>query len=280
MYSRHPLPPEGINTTKVHPLKEFAVLTGGLLALVAIVVVVLSALADYVVDYIPFETEVRIAESVAPSLVENKGEVQQYLQALTDQLAEAQGLPAEMQVTVHYVEDPTVNALATLGGHLVVFRGLLQKLESENAIAMVLAHEVAHIHHRHPLQALGRGAVISIALATIGLASGATDVLGQAGLLTQFSFSRKQEQQSDYTALHSIAAQYGHVRGATELFALLAAEESVFSPKITFFRTHPLSADRTQNIRRYGQQQGWSATGKLTPIPLTIFKLVNGRRED
>ena len=46
-------------------------------------------------------------------------------------------------MTVHAVQDPTVNAFATLGGHVFVFTGLVDSLDSENGLAMVLAHELA-----------------------------------------------------------------------------------------------------------------------------------------
>ena len=47
------------------------------------------------------------------------------------------------------VNNPTVNALATPGGSIVVFRGLLERTENAEELAGVLAHEIQHVMHRH-----------------------------------------------------------------------------------------------------------------------------------
>jgi len=271
----NPLPPEGINTTQTHPLKEFLLLTSGLIGIIGIAIIIIGLTIEHLVDYIPFETEVAISQSMATKMEGGSGEVQSYLQKLADSLAAAQNLPDDMSVTVHYVNSPTVNAMASLGGHVVMFQGLLNKLESENAISMVLAHEIAHVQHRHPIQSLGRGAIVSLALAAIGFTAGdAGNILGSAGLLTALTFSRSQEQESDYTSLHSLFNHYGHVNGATDLFELLLKEEAGFMPQVTFLSTHPLSEERVQNILDYARQQGWPTKGELTPVPEHVRKQI------
>lgn len=67
----------------------------------------------------------------------------------------AQGLPASIKVTVHYIDEPVINAFATIGGHVFIYRGLIDAITSENGLSMVLAHEIAHINNRHPIAALG-----------------------------------------------------------------------------------------------------------------------------
>ncbi len=49
--------PEGINITKEHPLKEFFILTTGVLAAITIAVVILSLLAEKLAVYVPFSVE-------------------------------------------------------------------------------------------------------------------------------------------------------------------------------------------------------------------------------
>lgn len=262
------LPPEGINTTQAHPLKEFVLLTSGLIGIIGIAIIIIGLMVEHLADQIPFETEVAMSQTMAAKMEGGSGEVQSYLQQLADSLAAAQNLPDDMSITVHYVNNPTVNAMASLGGHVVMFQGLLQKLESENAIAMVLAHEIAHVQHRHPIKSLGRGAMISLALAAIGITAGdAGNLLGSAGLLTALSFSRSQEEESDYTSLRSLFHHYGHVNGGTDLFEVLLKEEAGFMPQVTFLRTHPLSKERIQNILDYARQKDWPIKGELTSIP-------------
>ncbi|MDX1514311.1 MAG: M48 family metallopeptidase, partial [Gammaproteobacteria bacterium] len=154
----NPKLPEHINTSRDHPLKEFAILTGGVLLalLAAIVILVLSA--DYLTRYIPFRYEQGLARSIEASF-DKPHPFENVLKPLGTRLAEAMALPPDIEVTVHYVDEDAVNAFATFGGHVVIYRGLVDRLESENALAMVLAHEIAHVKHRHPIRTLGRGAV-------------------------------------------------------------------------------------------------------------------------
>lgn len=282
----NPLPPEGINTSPEHPLKEFALLTGGLIALAVAFVAVVGLFTEKFAPYIPFKTEVSIAGTLERSIPDAGGAVETWLQDLANKLAAAQGLPDDISVTVHYVNDDTVNAMASLGGHIIMFRGLLEKLGSENAVAMVLAHEIAHVHYRHPIQKLGRSAIVSLALAAIGLSVGDTgSILGDTGLLTELAFSRGQEQQADEAALLSLDHYYGHVNGATELFETLLKEETKTRLRMSFFSDHPLTEKRIDDIRAYARKHGWPLGGKLLPIPQSIRDRLTadaqaGKKED
>ena len=89
-----------------------------------------------------------------------------------------------MAVTVHYDPAGTVNAFATAGGNLVFYRGLLERMPHENALAMVVAHEIAHVLHRDPLAALGGGVASTVALLVLTGNAGsraASEALEQRG---------------------------------------------------------------------------------------------------
>ena len=268
------LPPEGINVSQEHPLKEFFILTVGLGAIVVILALLLSMLASYLVRFIPFETEQRLSERVfqssrvaLPVLDDHQKRIQVYLQTLADNLSQAQHLPAGMVVSVHYIDDERVNAFATLGGHIVMFRGLLEKLPHENALAMVMAHEIAHIKHRDPLVAVGRGLTVALALSSIaGFADSAItqQLFGQVGLITGLTFNRDQEREADKEALDTLKQYYGHVLGAHSLFEVLQSE-SADSVVPVFLSTHPFTDERVAAVKAYGE--GLAAEGGLTDLP-------------
>ena len=116
--------PEGINTSKEHPFKEFILLSVGLLAAVFIVISLLIVIVDNFADKIPFEYEKNLPVS---NFIENM-EVEKlppYLDEVTQKVLSSFDLPKEMKITFHYVNEDTVNAFATLGGHIVLYRGLL-----------------------------------------------------------------------------------------------------------------------------------------------------------
>lgn len=269
----NPQIPEGINVSPTHPLKDFALLVGGISALILVAVLALSLLAGQLARHVPFEQERALAGSLGRWLPETPAEPahrerQQYLQQLADRLATAMDLAPEMTLTVHYSASNTVNALATLGGHIVVFQGLIDTLPSENALAMVMAHEIAHIRHRHPIVAMGRGFAVMFALSSLaGIGDGAMQQwLTGVGMLPILSFSRSQEEQADADALQAMLRTYGHVGDAAAFFEHIARQQTSGEP-LAIFSTHPGHEERIERIRQFAQSHDKQEATATTPLP-------------
>ena len=156
----------------------------------------------------------------------------------------------------------------------MVYRGLLEAMPNENALAMVLAHEIAHVRLRHPASSMGRGVAVSLGLSVVsaGLGDGlAAQALGSAGLLTALSFSREQELEADAAGLASVNALYGHVHGADMLFQRMAELLSANELRVpAFFSTHPLDEERIYAIVDLAKRKHLAIEGELTPFPDAI----------
>lgn len=260
--------PEGINTSREHPLKEFAILSIGVMGGLLAVVLLLSFLADHLAYKIPFSVEQRLTkewfkgEAASPQM-------ETYLNALAARIMEAQDFPDDMRVQVHYDKGETVNAFATLGGHIIIYRGLLQKLSNENAVAMVLAHEIAHVRHRDPIRSMGRGVVVGVAVSMVSTAVGDSMVdslLGQGGQLTALKYSRGQESEADELATTTLISLYGHLNGATDLFEALQQIQHG-KEGIEFFSTHPLTKKRIERIHDREATITQDSHDDVTPLP-------------
>ncbi len=274
----NPRIPEGINTSQTHPLADFALLGGGALVLVALVIAGVSFAAGWAASLVPYRWEADLMnaseeqDASAELLFEDAAELEPqraHLQALADALAAYQELPEGMRPVIHVVDETARNAYATLGGHIVIFTGLLEDLPNENALAMVLAHEIAHLRHRDPITSAARSASVALAF---GLITGASDIHGLrslAGISSSAAltaFSRSQETRADADAIASVAAHYGHVVDADWLFR--EATRHAGSPLQTFFTTHPLDADRVRALEDAARGAGWAREGETTPLPV------------
>lgn len=273
----NPKIPEGINTSKTHPLIDFA----WLLVLVGLVGAALllfaGTLGELIAGHISIERENEWAQSIAEIWIEdskptkNRAAVEQELQQLADRLVQHMDVPDHLSIKVHYIDNEVVNAMTTLGGHVFFFRGLLQRLPHENALAMVMAHEIAHATQRHPMRMLGRGLGMSMILVVSGMDnSSPTDlVLNSASHLGALSFSRDNERVADRLALSAVNREYGHVGGATDLFkVLLAAEQEMdadWQPE--FARTHPSGEHRIEDLESLARELGYQVAGDLTAMP-------------
>lgn len=243
---------------------------------VVVAILLISFATQLLVPFIPFSAEQKIADTFVGDMKDEQVQPEdvplvQYLQTLADHLAKAEGLPDDMHITVHYIDSDTVNAFATLGGHVFMFRGLLKSVPNENALAMVMAHEIAHVKYRHPIKSLGRGVVTGTAIAMVSSAAGGDvvgNVLGETGLLTVLKFSRDQEQQADEEALAALFKLYGHVEGANTVFDILKEAHKNDPNPPEFFSSHPHTDNRIENLKAVAAQYDWPTEGAITPLPL------------
>jgi len=267
MKYRNPRIPEGINVSDRHPLKELLVLAGGALLLLFLLSWLLGQFGGRVARLLPFEHEAALAPV---SLLRNDAgpELQTYLEQLGDRLADKMALPEGMRIRLHLNGEETFNAFATLGGNILLYRGLLEQLPHENALAMLLAHEMAHVEHRDPIVGIGQGAAIQLVLGVL-VGDPNLAVLGSAGLYTQLHYTREMERAADTEALAAVQRLYGHIGGARDLFNVIQAqrENSGVEEMPAIFSSHPLDGQRLEAIGLLARKRGWSETGGTTPLP-------------
>ena len=268
-YENRPAP-EGINVTDQHPLVDFFWMLATVALLATVLIVTLSLSAGWLARQIPMAQENRWAEAFSAQrpvdLSETALRKQRFLQELADRLSPVMALEPDTIIKVHYIEeDDVINAFATLGGNIVIYSGLINTADTENALAMVMAHEIAHIKHRDPIMALGRGVAVALGLSAIGGLSDtamAQQVLGNVGLLTALSFSRAQEHAADEEAIAALLALYGHLNGAATVFEKLQSREADLVPEI--LTTHPLTEKRIDRLVQATVVQG---DGEATALP-------------
>ena len=268
---QNPKFPEGINTSQEQPLKEFLLLVTGLVLTIVIFVACVTYFAQALSPYIPFAWEKSwvspvITQSSEPT-AENKNmhEAEKALLHLLQKLTPQSH--SDLSYNVQLLVDDTPNAFATLGGQIFVTTGLIKNIESENGLAMVLAHEMAHVQHRHPIQSLSRGLIIQLVSAMIFSDSTAGTLLNQAGLITLLRFNRDMEKEADTTALKTIGEFYGHTQGADEFFNAMLVEHGD-DLNVEFFNTHPHTQSRIDTIRNFN-----NTAGEVTSLATSLLNI-------
>ena len=267
MQYSNPKIPEGINTSKTNPLKEFAVLTIGVIFIAISTLVILILLVDFFADKIPFqwEREIPIERVLGKN---NSTQLPVYINNLSQKVISKMQLPADMDITVHYVNDDTVNAFATLGGNIVIYRGLLEKLTHEDELAAVIAHEVAHIKYRHPILGASHGLAVGLALSMVSSSSNdvISGLLGNTSMITVMKFSRDYEYQADKEAIELLVDLYGHADGVLGLFNIFEAEAGVIKP-VEFINTHPLTENRVSRSKFIISEKQLTNQAVMKPLP-------------
>ncbi|NEO84632.1 MAG: M48 family metallopeptidase [Spirulina sp. SIO3F2] len=239
--------------------KDLLILLGLFVGAIVFVVWVLNGALNLLIGAIPPAAEQQLGRVMIPALEElaTEPETQDKLNALLDQLETH--LPEKQQERDYrllYIPDETVNAMAVPGDVVVVYQGLIDRVESENELMMVLGHELGHFANRDHLRGIGRAIAIQLAIsAFLGDVSG-LPALGVGALehLSRAQFSQSQERQADELGLELLNAHYGHVNGATDFFARLAAEPRLDIP---FLGSHPAPGKRVKTIEKWIKQRGY-----------------------
>ena len=252
------LPEQNDNVSQEHPLKDFVVILGVLAAIAALAFWLLGLAVDAMVDNMSHETEARLYELMPASskaIPANPPPQQGKLQAMVDGLRACAGVRVPARVTLQASEVP--NAAVMPGGQMVVFSGLLDEVKSENGLAFVLAHELAHITHRDHLRGLGRGLVLfGVSAVLLGSDAGLTEILAPVGHLGAATYSRGREEAADATALRTLNCHYGHVGGATEFFDSMTGEPSALTELSHFAASHPSMQARIDTLNRAIRDSG------------------------
>ena len=179
--------------------------------------------------------------------------------ALAARLGKHMNLPDNL-ITVYISEKDVPNAYATFGGNVVLYRSLLKELPSDESVAAVLAHEMAHIKHRDPLRGASRGVLYSAIAALFGSET-QMHALANIGSL---KYSRDMERAADNAAVAAVAKEYGSVNGATQLFEKLERQHGADNG-ITWLSSHPDTRERRDNVRRVAEQSGYQNTPARLP---------------
>ncbi|MDH4315506.1 MAG: M48 family metalloprotease [Gammaproteobacteria bacterium] len=166
--------------------------------------------------------------------------------------------------TFFVIDDPVINAFALPGGFIGIHTGLLEATRSEDELAGVLAHEIAHVTQRHIARAVHanqRQSLLSTAImlgAIVAGAAGAGSDVVQGGIAVaqgsqaqaQINFTRSNEYEADRIGISALADAGFDPQGMASFFEVISRSSGSGEFKVPeFLRTHPVSSDRIAESR-------------------------------
>ena len=159
---------------------------------------------------------------------------------------------------IKVLDKDMMNAVSLPGGYVYIFKGLLDKLETDDEIAGVIAHEVAHIAARHAVKRIQNayGALILQGLATQSSAKVAQGV--NFALISLFAeYSQQDEFEADRLGVKYLKkAGYDPSAMVRVLVKLREEQEKSPASEYSYWRTHPFIPQRISVVNQ-------AITGKL-----------------
>lgn len=189
-------------------------------------------------------------------------EVNSYIQELGYRLVANSDGP-QLPFTFFMVPDTTVNAFAAPGGYIGMNSGLILTSESEDEVASVLAHEIAHVTQRHLLRSFERAQNMSIpmtiAMVAAALLTAADPSIGSAaimavqagGVQAQLNFTRTHEAEADNLGMHTLVRSGFDAMAMPKFFERLQQTSRFYTGNAVpeFLRTHPVTTSRIADAR-------------------------------
>jgi predicted Zn-dependent protease len=216
---------------------------------------------------IDYKSERTIGESLALEGFRRYGmpvkdkTLQEYVNLVGNAVARNSGRP-NIPYNFVVVDSPLQNAFSCPGGIIFVSSGLLKTIQSEDQLAGILAHEVAHVGHKHALKSIQRAqffnGVGKITAATMegkkgkefeNMIGGLQDTLFDKGLDQNMEF------EADTSAMDTAYRTGYDPNGLVQVLKELKRIQSRSTRKGSWFSTHPPLGQRIQNcqaqLRRY-----------------------------
>lgn len=184
------------------------------------------------------------------------------LQRVGERIASVVDLPgAEWEFVVF--DSPEANAFCLPGGKVGIYTGILPITQSEDGLAVVIGHEVAHAVARHGAERVSSQVALQAGGAFLGIALGnksqSTQQAAQVvyGLTSNLGValphSRTQESEADYLGLLYMARAGYNPEEAVHFWTRFSNFNRSQAGKQTpwFLRTHPLDTTRIENIKKW-----------------------------
>lgn len=164
-------------------------------------------------------------------------------------------IDTEYEIEAYVVESEMVNAMALPGGYMVVYTGILDKMDRSEELVALVGHELGHVEKKHGLNQVVKQLSKSFLLRMLLGDSNALleGVGGVVSMFDQMSYSRDAEREADEFGYKVLVDNNLDPNGMIDLFKVLQAEggdEKEYSKIMNSMSTHPLTSERIEDTKK------------------------------
>lgn len=145
----------------------------------------------------------------------------------------------------------TINAFCMPGGKIAIYSGLIERLSlSDDEIAMIMGHEIAHALREHARERMAKGMLTNVGVVALGLFTGsdaAARLANMGGQLLTLKFSRSDETEADLVGMEMAARAGFDPRAGVTLWQKMS--RAAQGQPLEFLSTHPSGESRIAKIR-------------------------------
>lgn len=156
---------------------------------------------------------------------------------------------------VALIRSNDVNAFCMPGGKIAFYTGIIDKLQlTDDEIAMIMGHEMAHALREHSREQLAKNSATSLGISLgaqlLGLGDMGSYAARLGGQLLSLRFSRSDESDADLVGLEMAARAGYNPQAAVTLWEKMGQATGNSSNGLAFLSTHPSGPQRIQELQR------------------------------
>ena len=244
--------------------------------------------------------EARIGASImrqinASGVVSTDAQINEYINEIGHRVA-AYANDGDHDFHFFVVENDAINAFALPGGYIGIHTGLIEASRSEDELAGVLAHEVAHVTQRHIARAVAanrRQSLLSTAIMLGAVLAGAFGGIDGDGIQSaiavaqgtaaqsQINFTRSNEHEADRIGMDALADAGFDPIGMASFFEVISRDTKPVEERVPeFLRTHPVSSERIAEARARARNYPPVQTTDTVNYGIARARLVVARYEN
>jgi predicted Zn-dependent protease len=203
--------------------------------------------------------KIAFQEAMAKEQLSNDSQDLSLVRRVADRIAAVADQPDYQWETRLIEDDKTANAYALPGGKIAVYSGILPITKTEDGLAVVLGHEVAHAILRHGGERVSQGLLVQLGGAALAAGMQNRDPkvvqgwLGAYGIATgvgiMLPFGRDQESEADHVGLILMTKAGYEPREAIVFWERMHEAGGGGQPE--FLSTHPSHDTRISQIRKW-----------------------------
>lgn len=220
------------------------------------------------INLFPVEDDVKLGKQVAAEIASNPAQypilkergneqVYRFIRGITQKILNS----GQVKYKDEFVwevkiidDDKTLNAFATPGGYIYVYTGLIKFLDSEDQLAGVMGHEIAHADRRHSTKQMTQTLGVQMLLAA---ALGNSEAVQQVATgIIGLKFSRNHESDADDYSVKYLCPTSYNAAGSAGFFRKIGSASG--TPE--FLSTHPSPENRVEDIEAEKNSLGCQGT--------------------
>lgn len=219
--------------------------------------------AKFDLENIGEENEKKLAEVIFESIKGDNDEIENdsiitVVNNIKEKICVANALD-EQRISIHILRSKQINAMTLPNKKMIIFSALIEYCNTPEELASVMAHEFAHMEHKHVTKKIIKDIGLPMLITMAGGEASGRIMREIINIISSTAFDRQQETAADETAVHYLANAHIDPKHFAHFLLRLEEEKKEKSKLSDWISTHPNSSDRAAAIMQLKKKENVQA---------------------